>query len=152
MPHRLPGLRRLGRRGTALVILGALWIGYGWTLIGQQRITIPGADVYLWHQLIPQELRGYGWGLSGIVGMVFAGRRQGHDRYGFTALVIPPLVHVGSYLSAGVTFLVTAGEAGYRLGLASALVWTSVVALIMLIAGWDEPGSTIPSLDGEGRP
>lgn len=138
MPYRLPIMRRLGRRGTALVILGIMWLLYGAATIAAPEPPRP-AHPWLWHELLPVQLRAALWIVTGCCAFLAARWPAGSDRWGYTALVIMPMVRASSFGASAVTYFVTGGELGYSLAVLSALVWTNVVALVMLLAGWPEP-------------
>lgn len=139
MPHRLPFLRRLGRRGIALALLGSMWCFFGITLIFAPAPYRPDHQLWLWHELIPMPGRALLWIGTGLVAVWYARRRAGDDKHGFAALVAMPLIRTASYTTSGVTWLLTTGRQGYSLALLSALTWAAVATLVMLIAGWPEP-------------
>lgn len=118
--------KQLGRRGTALVLLGLAKIcfGLGYALqpgpnpVGLALLT-RWADIRCWSSV---------WIICGAITFGCAWLRVGRDWAGFLAAIVPPFVWGAAFLWAGVT-----GE--YPRGLAIA-AWYAIghVGLIMWLA------------------
>lgn len=128
--------RLLGRRGTALLIFGIVFI-----LTGVKTLLDPtdwDPDRLLLFTYLPAEVRAALWGSSGILAIIAACKRDpGHDSFGFVGLVVPSFMTFFSYVWSTVAFLL--GEISWGLGWHSALVWLLILAFISMIAGWPEP-------------
>ncbi|QUI32424.1 hypothetical protein H9W91_17320 [Streptomyces alfalfae] len=135
--------KRLGRRGTALAILGPAKIcfGLGYALqpgpnpVGLGLLT-RFADIRCWSSV---------WILCGLVTFTCAWLRIGRDGLGFFAALIPPFVWGSAYLWGGLT-----GE--YPRGLAIA-AWYGLghVLLILFLATLPEHSIPHPARRERGR-
>lgn len=98
--------RRLGRRGTVLLMLGTLWFVQGLAVAFAPDTKELGAE-YLIHLQLPLWFRVGLWCVTGLMAIVYAFLREppGKDGIGFMALVLQPLLRTGSY---GYGFLVYA--------------------------------------------
>lgn len=128
--------RRLGRRGAALAVLGAIFI-----LVGLDVIISPDpvhmSDRFLLHTLIPHPIMAAIWIIPGTLAVYASTHRgPGPDGFGFMALVVPLILRIVSYVFSFVAFLF--GASTWPFGIASALIWTAILALILIIAGWAE--------------
>lgn len=131
--------RRLGRRGAAQAILGVIFILVGLDVfLGPARP--PDMERFLLHTFIPTPLMALLWIVPGLLALWASTHKTGPDGFGFNALVIPVILRVVSYLFSFVAFLFGYGSSPS--GLASALIWTAILALILIIAGWAEVPST----------
>ena len=143
--ERLRLVRRLGRRGMLLLLLGIAWI-----LVGSTGIAIPsdrfsspgiGADTIL--QMLDSAPVYFLWIVSGSIA-VFVGSL--HDRriinkyeaLGWNAVLTPPLVWMVFYIWSFFIWMVTHGEEGRAQGLYGLVVWAVVSLIIMIVAGWPE--------------
>lgn len=141
-PHADRQLRRrlrlrIGRRGTALLILGGIWVLIGiavWT-----TSTVVDPSRYLLHERIPVPIRALAWTGTGAVALASAFRRHpGADRWGFVALVVLPIERAGSYAFAWAWSIIGPPGQGFPAGFGFALIWAAFTGLIVLIAGWPE--------------
>ncbi|UJQ86811.1 membrane protein [Arthrobacter phage Reedo] len=129
---------RLGRRGAALLILGIIFVLVGLDI--WLNSPEPDFDRFLLHTFIPFPINAGLWIVPGALA-IWASTHRGpaNDGFGFNALVIPVIIRIVSYVFSFVAFLF--GEGNFPFGLASAAIWTSILALILIIAGWAEvPG------------
>lgn len=128
---------RIGRRGASLLTLGVIW-----GLFGLSMISAPAAPAGVsLYELIPQQVFAVLWIASSLVAIVSAGfTTPGHDAWGFIALIVPLLIRVASFTWAWVMFLV--GHGGSERGWITAVVWSALIGLIVVIAGWAEPPAT----------
>lgn len=125
---RLPSRfgRRLGYRGLALTMFGAMFI-----VIGLGTWAHPGYVPELVHTHLPLWLRVGIWAGCGLVGMVTAWFARAQF-VGFAALVIPPVERAYSYgyaLVSGPNVERLSGTALYLL----------LAATLLLFAAWPEP-------------
>ncbi|UDL14627.1 membrane protein [Arthrobacter phage KeAlii] len=126
---------RLGRRGAALAILGVIFF-----LVGIDSALTPAPpdlENFLLHTLIPTPITVLLWTIPGALALYASIHRgPGPDGFGFNALVVPIIFRIVSYLFSFLAFVL--GEAPNAFGLFSALIWTAILALVLIIAGWAE--------------
>ena len=70
---------------------------------------------------------------------------KGGRRFGFAALVVPPVVLSVSYLWSGVAFLL--GATNYAFGWTQAAIWLSILSFVLIVSGWPEA----PATEGPSR-
>lgn len=117
----------IGRRGTALVLIGTIWCGLGFSTLALKDIDRITLAV------------GIAWIVTGTVAIMSAQRRQGHDALGFLALYVMAAFRALTHLSDVVLWIVPDGRPGELQGVVGVLVWAAVIALIVLVSGWKEP-------------
>lgn len=131
--------RRLGRRGSTLVILGIAFF-----VLGIRVILSPaqlGDDRFLLYLFLPQPVRAAIWLIPAVVAVATGVRRSvGKDAIGFVALCIPVMLQIASYLWSTVAFI--AGYSDWGIGWASALVWIMELSLLLIVSGWPETAIT----------
>lgn len=137
--------RRLSRRGAVLALLGIVFI-----VIGASTPTAaqPPRESALFHAVLPPWLRAAAWLGTGVVALVFAPiRRPGADRFGFTALVVMPVLNTASYFVAWILYLLPLepGVIGTGRGWSAAAVWMAVTGLVIVCAGWPDPTPRLPA-------
>lgn len=124
---------RIGRRGAVLLILGIVWIVYGYT-IGTVPHAVGALGIL---DKIPTAVWAAMWIGCGAVAAGHCGVTRAHDGRGFTLLAIPPAVWAFGLWWAEVTYL--AGVGGTPYSWAAAIIWTGLAALVVIVAGWVEP-------------
>ena len=117
----------IGRRGTALLLLGFIWAG-----VGVSTLTLAELDGLA-------VTIGVAWIVTGTVAIMTAKRRQGHDALGFLALYVMAAWRALANLADVVVWIVPDGRAGDLTSIVGVLVWVAVTGLIVLVAGWKEP-------------
>lgn len=117
----------IGRRGTALVLIGTIWCGLGFSTLALKDIDRITLAV------------GIAWIVTGTVAIMSARVRQGYDAGGFLALYVMAAWRALVNLADVVLWIVPDGRPGDLGSVAGVLVWAAVVALIVLVAGWKEP-------------
>lgn len=127
--------RRLGRRGAAQAILGVIFILVGLDVF-MDPARPPDMERFLLHTMLPAPITALLWIVPGLLALWASTHKTGPDGFGFNALVIPVIFRIVSYLISFVAFLF--GAASSPSALAGALVWTAILALILIIAGWAE--------------
>lgn len=134
--HALHYLHSVGRRGTVLTLLGALWVGMGLGVL-----VTPSSELY-WMLAVADVPRGIAWIGTGLLALWFARKPQGVDAPGFAALYLMPAYRVIAY-SVGTWEYMTGtavGLGGSARGIVQVLMYAAVVFLVAVIAGWAEPG------------
>jgi hypothetical protein len=124
--------RKLGRRGAVLVILG-----FGFIAVGLGDLLTQEHSWFL-HLPVPTLATAVLWMAAGAVAVEasFTRKRRDHTGRGFAALVVPLIVQVFSDLVGGVSALLGYGDR--QGGLADALAWGALLALVLTMAGWPE--------------
>jgi hypothetical protein len=151
---RLAMLHRVGRRGAILILIGAIWVVFGTTMLGDQidRFSRPGPGGAL--QFLDMAWTGAMWLIGGavafVVGILHDRERVGtHDAVGFNALALPPMLFVFFYAwSAALNLVGPDGNPRAWLGM---IIQTAVVTMLLIIAGWPEPPDSNPSPRRRGR-
>lgn len=126
----------LGRRGAVLALLGFIY-----ALVGFAYLTVPLAPSQResWRVLLavaPQPAWGTVWLTVGVVAVVtaaFARRYAAADTFGYGCLAGISTAWCAGYGAAAVAF----GVERAWLGVA---VWSAMVAMLLIVAGWPEPG------------
>ena len=145
--------RRLGYRGTVLLIMGIIEVAYGIGLIIYPLPTLP-RSYWVLHEMIPYPLRAFMWVATGVVACAFAfARAPGRDRFGFVALVLMPMVRAASYVTAWVIWLMPLPHhIGYDRGWVAAVFYVGWAGLMMVEAARPEPsGYAQRARDPDGR-
>jgi len=96
---------RLGRRGTALLILGVGKICWGAGFITQPPAD--GRGLELLTRMCSLSRWGWLWVICGMICCISAGLRVGRDKWGFVAALVPPTVWATAYavsFTAGVYY------------------------------------------------
>lgn len=127
---------RMGRRGQFLALIGFGFGVYGVSmLIEPARPTPPG--VFFIQSILPVWLRAGIWMVCAAVGIAYGIFKPRRDRWGFVALLIPPLSWaLFMLLSWASLFVIGVGD---RRGWASAIAWLCLAFAIHLVSGWAEP-------------
>jgi MFS family permease len=129
--------RRLGRRGACLIVLGLAFIGVGINALLSGPPDTHHVGRYLLHNYLPFWVEALLWAGAGLAAVHASGKHgTGRDGYGFAALIVPLALRIVSYLGSFLAYLV--GLSGWGGGGVSAVVWTGLMALILIIAGWPE--------------
>ncbi|WNI16604.1 hypothetical protein [Actinacidiphila sp. ITFR-21] len=123
--------RRLGYRGTALLISGVAYITYGASIAVQPRYgTVRGIAVLL--SLAPMPVWGWGWIACGVLCLAYSVASAGPDWIGLCAAVVPPLLWAVAYAMGGAL-----GASPTAWG--AVAPWASHAALILIIARVTRP-------------
>ena len=137
---------RLGRRGTLLALLGAIWIATGIT-----TLIAPPSPGYLLLN-IATEAQGVAWIATGMVALWCANRPSGHDALGWIALYIMAAYRVLAYGWGLVEWAITVDAGGSLRAAFGALVWVAVLIILVVCAGWPEPEDPQTGPTPEVRP
>lgn len=125
-------LRRLGRRGIMLTLMGAVYIllGVGALL----RHPAPQTMKYNFLYLAPDWVMALMWFISGSAACVLAWRHD--DSWGWAALYVVPFLRVMGYASAWIIGLVLGN--GYSTAWYSAVLYLPFIAIVLVCSGWRE--------------
>ena len=139
--------KQVGRRGFVLLTLGFLWVLLGCSVFLEMDIPT-AAPEGVFHLMVPADIRGLLWMLTGVIAMCGAFRPPGFsDAFGWTALYAMPALRMVSYLSGWLDWLVPFGTPGYERGWVPAITWSVIVVLVATCAGWPEPTRVLPPTD-----
>ena len=123
--------RRAGRRGAFLAFLSLLNWAYGYSLL-----TAPAALRRASDLLLPWTAWGILWTAMGFV--TAAGIFARRDRISYGAAV--------TFKAAwGVLQLDLWFAHGVTLAWVGAVIWLGFAAIVLVVAGWPEPGKTVPA-------
>lgn len=150
--HHAYVVRKLGRRGSFLIMFGGIWIVYGLAILVLPDVS-RFEDVPFVGPIVDSGLWGLVWAGCGMFGIWSAYRRPhnpaGADRLGFNAILIPPMIWTAFYAlsflagcaSAIIGLFVPGGGGSY--GQVSSwigiVVWMIAVTVTLLIADWPDP-------------
>ena len=126
----LAGRRKLA----ALYIVGAHQIGWGAATIFDHLIHDPGDAVL--HELIPPLWRGGAWLLAGL--LIIALARTRFERLAWIIAMLMPVQRVVSHAWSLAMVLVPGEPPGAPDAPGYIVAWSSLAALIYVIAGWPE--------------
>ena len=126
----LAGRRKLA----ALYIVGAHQIGWGIATCLDHLVADP-ADAVL-HELIPPVWRGGAWLLAGL--LIIALARTRYERAAWIIAMVMPVQRVVSHAWSLAMVLVPGLPPGALDAPGYILAWSSLAALIYVIAGWPE--------------
>ena len=131
----------IGRRGAMLLLLGVLYV-----VIGSGVFSEPVIDegrYLLLHQYLPDWLRFGLWATTGLIAVAFAFRPLGRsDAPAWLALYLMPAERVISYIWAFADFYLPLGGPGYERGWVGAALYSIVLGVVVICAGWPEPPET----------
>ncbi len=125
-------VRRVGRRGAALLFFAVLDVIYGWALLvpTSSALTSPG---YRWlASVLPLQVWGGIWLLAGVLCLVGAVVHE--DTAAWVAAMSIKVMW-------GLLWFLGWAIAGVERGWVSAAVWLPMAALVALLASWPEPGN-----------
>jgi hypothetical protein len=124
-------LRRIGRRGLFLLLIGSVWALNGMSLIIEPPPSLGAKQHLVIQYMAPLSFWGWTFIAGGILSIVYAFRKR-RDFPGFVGAV-SPCVFWGS-IEIISFFLGT-----YDRGLIASFVWVLCTCLILVVAGWREP-------------
>lgn len=134
---RRPGLvirvlRRVGRRGSALLFFTTLDVIYGMSLLAPTS-SVTTTSGYRWlASVFPLQVWGGIWLLVGVLCLVGAFVHE--DSVAWVAAMSIKVMW-------GALWFLGWAIAGVERGWVSATVWLAMAALVALLAGWPEPGN-----------
>ncbi len=139
--------RQVGRRGAILMVFGFLWIVVGAGVFGSE-----GLGEGLLHEIVPSEIRGTLWVVTGLIAIGHAFRPPGmSDAVGFAALYITPAIRVLSYGLAWVGSWFPGMGQGYPQAWRFLAVYAAMLAAVVITSGWPEPTQAPrPERDDDG--
>lgn len=128
-------LKRMGRRGTVLALLGACWIARGLSILHDPGLNNP--DDAILHNLLPAWLRVSLWTLTGLTAILTAWNVKRQD-IGWAALIFLPLERVVSHLWSVAMWVVPGPPSGTWHSAIYIIYWVTLVCVIVLLASWRE--------------
>lgn len=128
MRRRIPS--RVGRRGIFLLLIGAVWILNGMSLVLEPPPAFGAGQRLVIQYFLPITTWGWTFVVGGILSVIYAFRRK-NDYPGFVGAIVP-CVFWGS--SEIISFILGT----FDRGLIASFVWVLVTCIILLIAGWSE--------------
>lgn len=122
----------LGRRGTVMILMSALWLYVG---VG---IILDGPDPRdgLIHTLWPIWFRSIEWILPAVVAFFMAWRVN--DTPGWVLLLLPPLIRAASFLYGWAVWQISDGADGYQDGAWSSILYLFMIGIVLTCAGWPD--------------
>lgn len=134
-------VRKLGRRGLILVLIGIIWILVGVNIyqFPIERFSRPGPGGVL--EFMEKPYIGLLWAIAGIIAVAtgilhYLQRVAERDAIGYNALLTPALVWTLCFFWSWAAYLFGAG--GNERSLAGLLAWATISLFILVIAGWPE--------------
>lgn len=133
MPASRRILRRVGRRGAALLVFAFIDVVIGWSLVdpSTRKETAALPTYAAVQQAAPLPVWGALWLAVAVVCTVYAFRWR--DAPAYACAIAIKLVWAGGFLGSWAFY------GAYR-GWLGAATWGVVAALVYLISGWPEPG------------
>lgn len=123
--------RRVGRRGSALLLFATLDLIFGWSLLDPTP-TVLASPGYRWlGSVLPVQVWGALWTVVGLLCLIGAFLRE--DSPAWVAAMAMKVMW-------GVLWFCGWWLADLERGWVSAAVWLPMAALVALLAGWPEPG------------
>lgn len=122
-------LRRIGRRGTILLILAFIDFAYGASLIGPSSEALSTASVRWREHFAPTWAWGGAWLLVGAILLVSAFMK--HDVIGYVAAISLKIIWGLVTLASWILGNVPRGWIG-------AIIWLVFAAMVGVISGWPE--------------
>ena len=127
-------LTRLGRRGTILMLFAVVFILFG--IKSLLDSALPEHDFYLW-TYFPPYLRFALFEIPSITAIIAAWMpRRSSDGFGFSVLTVPVTIVATLHLLSFVGFILNITN--YGLGWTDALVWFTILLLLLITSGWAE--------------
>ena len=125
-------------RGTALALLGLMWIGRG--LVIAHDPGTPNPDEAILHMRLDVVLRIGLWVGTGIIALAVCWSRHWVTQLiGWAAVVIMPAERAISYLWSLLMWVIPGAPGGTPWAPAYALWWVANVVLLLVMARWTEP-------------
>lgn len=130
--------RRLGRRGSILLILAVIDVAFGLSLIGPSAEALNSRSTVWREHFAPTWAWGSAWLFVGAILCVSAFMR--HDATGYAAAI-------GWKITWGVITLASWLFGGVERGWVGAIIWFVFAGMIVIISGWPEPVAPLIRLD-----
>lgn len=134
---------RYGRRGTWLIVVGAVWVIFGVGILQQPTSPRPG----VLNEMAPAWVNAAGWWITGAIAVWHGLHGRGRDdSLGHAALYVMPAVRAISFALSWLAWVVTSWfealpSLGWAQGWYAAVVWAVVIIMMRLVADWPNPQS-----------
>ena len=134
----MKNLSRIGRRPSALINFGLLWLLMGFAVYAGASSTLILEGEAVLYEKIPVPIRVALWTSTGLLAVGAAYRLRWQNK-GWMALTIMPAERAISHLWSFIQSVVPGDPPGARFeGLALFLLWVLILRILLLVAGWDE--------------
>lgn len=123
--------RHVGLRAEGTIIVGVIWIliGVGELLREAPVPPVPG----VWHLLIPPQISGFLWILSGIGATILAPTKDWSGQ-GLFLLTIAPGIRFFSYFWSWVVYVIPGIQEGNSRGWFSSLFYLVMILLVVFLS------------------
>lgn len=128
-------VRRLGRRGTAVLLVGILWILIGTLVYVDKRPINPG-DAIL-YESIPLIYRAALWYTTGLLAILTISKPRWVG-IGFGLLSIMPAERLLSFCNSLIQYVIPGPPLGTLRSFIGGGIWIVALLFLVLIAGWDD--------------
>jgi hypothetical protein len=132
-------LRRVGRRGIFLLLIGAVWTINGLGIVFEPSPAFGSGQRLVIQNVLPLPFWGWTFVLGGILSIIYAFRGK-NDFLGFIGAITPCFFW-------GSTELVSFLMGTYERGALASVIWLFVACIVMLVASWPEPPSENGNVD-----
>lgn len=136
---------RYGWRGLWLMVMGAMWIAFGFGVLNQPDASLS----WVLYQYFPPSVQAAGWWITGAVALGQGLRGPVRDdSLGHVALYLMPAVRMISFLLSWLIFLGSEvaqnngwfeHSIGYSGGWYAAFIWSLISLMLGLGASWPNP-------------
>ena len=123
-------LRRVGRRGAALLFFAFLDLVYSVSMFNPPREALRSPTLLFVDSILPLWAWGVLWGITGLICLIHAFRIN--DKIGFTAAITLKTLWGSIFVYAAAAGLI---DRAY----VSAAIWLSLAGWVGIIATWPEP-------------
>lgn len=134
-------LKKFGRRGAVLALVGAMQLLFGVILVLHSPAPNPNDAVLF--EYLPIMARSSLWVSYGVVALVCSMRRE-WQKWGWAAAVLMPAQRAIAYLWSAVMWVVPGPPPGRLGSVLESLVWAMVTVTLVLASSWLEDSPPIP--------
>ena len=135
-------LKKFGRRGAVLALVGAMQLLFGVMLVLHAPIPNPNDAVLF--EYLPVMARSALWMSFGAVALICSTRRE-WQKWGWAATVLMPAQRAIAYLWSAVMWVVPGPPPGRLGSVLESLVWTMTTVTLVLVSSWLEDSPKPPA-------